>query len=374
MLTFRTAARLAGFLLPSCARRGACEQTGAGLGRSAVLRGPLGGVLFGLLLLSLASCKRTSPGEVPLLPTRVTRIEVVSAVDWASLGGAAVSDGALQRSAEQGLQQAGIAVQLGAAPDTPGDFVLELEVAVQRLSPRPGPGAKATAGGADPATAEPGVLLRAITAGQLRTKRRYSALEPPTREAGAAPRPELDRLSHVAVVEKSFAVPPVPTEAAAAQATTAVEATARTLGAELRLLGVPQAQLLKEVGAVHQDAAVRGVAMQLLGQRKVVAAVPALIDALKEPKGELRDQAIGALVAIGDRRAVRPLLNAVQFMDRVEMGKVLEAAAALGGEDARSYLVFVAQSHSDAGLRQEAKDALARLERKEAQAASAVSP
>jgi HEAT repeat protein len=137
---------------------------------------------------------------------------------------------------------------------------------------------------------------------------------------------------------------------------------------------VPQAQLLKEVGTVSQDAAVRGVAMQLLGQRKVVAAVPALIDALKEPKGELRDQAIGALVAIGDRRAVRPLLNAVQFMDRVEMGKVLEAAAALGGEDARSYLVFVAQSHSDAGLRQEAKDALARLERKEAQAASAVSP
>ena len=60
------------------------------------------------------------------------------------------------------------------------------------------------------------------------------------------------------------------------------------------------------------------------------------------------------------------MLDSTEFRDRSELGKVLEAAAALGGEEAQRYLEFVSQSHSDAQIRDEAKTALSHLLSKKA--------
>lgn len=66
----------------------------------------------------------------------------------------------------------------------------------------------------------------------------------------------------------------------------------------------------------------------------------------------LRDQAIGALVELGDPKTVRPMLDSTEFRDRSELGKVLEAAANLGGDEAQRYLEFrVAESQRCADSR-----------------------
>jgi hypothetical protein len=46
------------------------------------------------------------------------------------------------------------------------------------------------------------------------------------------------------------------------------------------------------------------------------------------------------------------------------MGKILEAIAALGGDEARDYLGFVAESHDDEDIRALAADARRRLQQR----------
>ena len=170
------------------------------------------------------------------------------------------------------------------------------------------------------------------------------------------------------------------------------------------------------------DPALRGTAIQILGRRKERLAIPVLTALIKEtgtrrrerlltkrgPAGTgtgtdagdpdeqkaqaqaqaqaqrqlqddqilsvLRDTAIGALIEIGDRSAVRPLLDSVAFLDRVEMGKIVEAVATLGGDEARNYLRFVSSSHPDAAMRKDAAAALARLERREGEPSKPAAP
>ena len=78
------------------------------------------------------------------------------------------------------------------------------------------------------------------------------------------------------------------------------------------------------------------------------------------------------LARLGDWRADRDrrslcgatALDSVAFLDGSEMGKLLEAVATLGGDEAKSYLRFVSTSHPEASLRDEAKAALQRLEKR----------
>jgi len=85
----------------------------------------------------------------------------------------------------------------------------------------------------------------------------------------------------------------------------------------------------------------------------------------------VRDAALGALIAMRDRRAVHELTQSRSLRDRREMRKIIEAISILGGQEADEYLSFVAATHDDDEIRAEAAAARARLQRREAEAGTA---
>ena len=74
-----------------------------------------------------------------------------------------------------------------------------------------------------------------------------------------------------------------------------------------------------------------------------------------------RDAALGALVQLRDPRAVPALTKGKSMKDRREMRKIVDALAALGGQEAADYLSFVADAHEDEEIRNMARAALARM-------------
>lgn len=346
---------------PTAARRrwlgGAQRTEGASRAIAIVTRGGwLLIMLGGVMLVGLGGgCKRQGPAERAPLAVRVVRVQVEPGEDFTALGAKALSAAELTEAARAGLRRAGVRVEPAPQKPEPGDFTLQMELALKLVTPRPG---SADAGPE---------RLRALAAGQLRARAGGSALDY-DQAVAAGKAPELLRLQHVAVVERPTGGQHDPGAAAWGQlAQRAIDESAHTLGEQLRLLGSPSAQLRAVLGDKKAAGDVRGVAAQLLAARRESAAVPALIELLNEkdqPSG-LRDQAIGALVELGDRRAVRPLLDSARFNDEIEMGKVVEAVAALGGPEARSYLQFVAASHSEPRIKEEATAALKHLEQRE---------
>lgn len=104
-------------------------------------------------------------------------------------------------------------------------------------------------------------------------------------------------------------------------------------------------------------------AVEIAAMRRVRAAVPALIALLGDERTEVSDRAIGALVEIGDRRAVKPLTRLAKPRDTARLAKVVDAIGTLGGPEAISYLEFVAVGHEDADIRNLAREALERIRR-----------
>lgn len=117
---------------------------------------------------------------------------------------------------------------------------------------------------------------------------------------------------------------------------------------------------LEADGGELRDEAIRAV-----GERKLRDEAPRLLQLLNDPDERTRDEALGALIALGDRRAVTELTRTRSLRDRREMRKIIEAIAILGGREADDYLSFVAATHDDDEIRAEAAAARARLERRE---------
>jgi HEAT repeat protein len=92
--------------------------------------------------------------------------------------------------------------------------------------------------------------------------------------------------------------------------------------------------------------------------------VPRLLELLGSDDELVRDGAIGALVALRDQRAIKPLTELASFSDVDMMRRVIDAVGAIGGEDARSYLELVAAGHEVPAVRELAEGALARLARR----------
>jgi hypothetical protein len=105
-------------------------------------------------------------------------------------------------------------------------------------------------------------------------------------------------------------------------------------------------------------------AIRAVAQRHLTSEVPALLKLLSDDDETVRDAALGALVELHDRRAVTELAKQRSMRDRREMRKILDAIAALGGQEAADYLGFVADTHEDEEIRQMAKQALDRLKRR----------
>lgn len=122
------------------------------------------------------------------------------------------------------------------------------------------------------------------------------------------------------------------------------------------------AALIADGGELREDA------IRAVGERQLRDEAPILLKMLNDPEERTRDAALGALIALGDRRAVAELTRTRSLRDRREMRKIIEAIAMLGGDEAEDYLSFVAETHDDEDIRAEAAAARARLQRRKADA------
>lgn len=104
-------------------------------------------------------------------------------------------------------------------------------------------------------------------------------------------------------------------------------------------------------------------ALDLVAERRQVELLDAVVATLASPEPTIRNRSLGTLVELGDARAVDALAKRAAFGDHELMRMVIEAVSALGGEDAREYLEFVASGHPDETLRELARDGLERVQR-----------
>jgi hypothetical protein len=126
--------------------------------------------------------------------------------------------------------------------------------------------------------------------------------------------------------------------------------------------GALHAALVADGGELREEA------IRIIGERGVREEVPTLLKLLADDDEGVRDAALGALIAMRERSAVRELTQSRSLRDRREMRKIIEAIAILGGQEADEYLSFVAATHDDDEIRAEAASARARLQRREAEA------
>lgn len=119
------------------------------------------------------------------------------------------------------------------------------------------------------------------------------------------------------------------------------------------------AALMSDAGDLREEA------IRAAAERKLRDEAPVLLKLLDDPEERTRDAALGALIALGDRRAVTALTRSRSLRDRREMHKIIEAVAILGGQEADDYLSFVAASHDDDDIRAAAAAARERMLRRE---------
>ena len=108
----------------------------------------------------------------------------------------------------------------------------------------------------------------------------------------------------------------------------------------------------------------REEAIRIVGERGLRDEVPTLLKLLGTDDETVRDAALGALIAMRERRAVRELTQSRSLRDRREMRKIIEAISMLGGQEADEYLSFVAATHDDDEIRTEAAAARGRMQRR----------
>lgn len=131
---------------------------------------------------------------------------------------------------------------------------------------------------------------------------------------------------------------------------------------QAKLLGAPEQALAAGLADKDPDRLLH--AIEICALRKSKACAPGLIALLKHDDRRVADRSIGALVLVGDRRAVKPLTKLAKFRDSARVAQVIDAIGSLGGGDAKAFLEFVADGHRNATVRDMARQALARLKRR----------
>jgi hypothetical protein len=102
-------------------------------------------------------------------------------------------------------------------------------------------------------------------------------------------------------------------------------------------------------------------ALDLIAERRLAEVFDQVVAGLESTDDVVRNRALTALVALGDRRAVDALARRAKFDDHDFMHMVIEAVSALGGDDARDYLEFIASGHPERSVRKRAGEGLERL-------------
>ncbi len=138
----------------------------------------------------------------------------------------------------------------------------------------------------------------------------------------------------------------------------------QVVGRERRLDTADDQALVKAL--TDTDRRIRDFAIVRLGERRATAAVKPLCDLLeKEEQPELVLRAIGSLVAIGDPRAVEPLIELSRRKDPEFVLQIIFAVGAIGGRTAEGYLVTMASGHPVEAVRKGAEQALKEMQRSE---------
>jgi hypothetical protein len=94
------------------------------------------------------------------------------------------------------------------------------------------------------------------------------------------------------------------------------------------------------------------------GERRLEAAIPALIEALEADDAMLVIRAAGALGSLGDDRATRPLAGLTASNDDDVLSAAVYALGDIGTPLARRYLQEMAESHAYATVRDKASEVL----------------
>jgi hypothetical protein len=149
-----------------------------------------------------------------------------------------------------------------------------------------------------------------------------------------------------------------------ALAADAVQEGAEALRAAIELRDASDSKVIDALSSKNHGTRLRAIGIS--GERKLKNAVPPLVEIVKnedEDQGAVL-KAIGALVAIGDDRAVGALIDAGRRRSNAYLNQILFAVAALGGKEAEAYLFTVANGHADPEVRKNANDALEELSRR----------
>jgi len=120
-------------------------------------------------------------------------------------------------------------------------------------------------------------------------------------------------------------------------------------------------EILAALNSADNDLCVE--ALRIVAARNLRGEIPTVLRLLSNEEENVRDAALGALVALRERSAVKALADSHQMRDAREMRKILDAIATLGGREAQEYLSFVAETHDDEEIRAMAKAAMDRLSR-----------
>jgi len=118
-------------------------------------------------------------------------------------------------------------------------------------------------------------------------------------------------------------------------------------------------QLIKDLSS--QEPRVRDYAIRVLADRRSPAAVPQLIARLQDTNADVARRAAGALIAVGDRRAVRPLIEMTRRRRPEDVGPILYAIGSLGGPEAEAFLFTLESGSPDEEIRRAAQGAYADL-------------
>src|SRR5258705_2057467 len=148
----------------------------------------------------------------------------------------------------------------------------------------------------------------------------------------------------------------------------ALDDAARGLAWQLESRRKTDDELSRDLG--DADARVRDYAIRALADRRSPAVVPQLIARLEDDNPAVALRAVGALVAIGDRRAVEPLIEMTRKRPPQLVAQVLYALASLGGPTAEAFLYTLESGAPDDEVRHAATEALAELRRKRDEASA----
>ncbi len=139
--------------------------------------------------------------------------------------------------------------------------------------------------------------------------------------------------------------------------TTGLDQAFAIIARERELLSATDAEVMEQLS--HPEVQLRDFAIQLLGERKSRAAVPALCARLtQEPSTELVLRLVGSLVAIRDPAAAEPLIDLARNRSPEIVIQIAYALGALGGPTAEGYLVTLASGHPAEAVRDAAEAAL----------------